>query len=148
MRRASDRLTAMSAGRNHPLNAAAAYATNVAPLILLGAGDGVLTALGTFTAVHGMLQHCNVDLRHGVLSYVLATADVHRLHHSLNRAESNTNFGNNTVIWDHVFRTFALPHRRGPAAVGLDDLAIPDNVWVHLALPFTLRRWARPKSEP
>ena len=42
----------------------------------------------------------------GFLSGILATSDVHRFHHSSDLDESNTNFGNATMIWDRIFGTF------------------------------------------
>ncbi len=142
MHHTSDKLSTLSSGRNHPLNAVAAYASAVTPLILMGAGTEVLMTVGVFTGIHGMLQHCNADLRHGWLNYVFATADLHRWHHSTVRGESDTNFGSNLVIWDHVFGTFELREERGPEQVGLSDVAMPENVWVHLATPWSLAKWA------
>ena len=142
MHHTSDRLSTLSAGRNHPFNAVLAYGSQVVPLVLLGAGDEALVALSVFTAVHGMLQHANVDLRHGWLNRLFMTADLHRWHHSTDYDESNTNFGSNIALWDQVFGTWAPGPARGPERVGLDDVAMPDNVWVHLATPWTLHRWA------
>ena len=138
MHHSSERLHTLSSGRNHPGNAILAYGSQVVPLILLGANTEVLATLSAFTAVHGMLQHCNADLRHGVLNHVFATADLHRWHHSTDFDESNTNFGSNLAIWDKVFGTWSLPHRNGPARVGLDDVDLPERFWAHLISPLDL----------
>ena len=119
---------------------ALALARLVARLV---AGRLARRTLAVWTAVHGMLQHANLDLRHGWLNYVFMTADNHRWHHSTEFAESNTNFGSNIALWDHVFGTFVLREPAGPESVGLDDVEMPDNVWVHLATPFTLPRWTK-----
>ena len=101
-----------------------------------------LTAWTVFKAVNGLLQHSNVDFRPGVLGWVLATSDVHRWHHSVHLGESNTNFGNTTMIWDQVFRTFFLPSDRKPGTdVGVADAIIPENYLMHLATPFWLGRF-------
>lgn len=147
MHHTSDQLSTLSSGRNHPLNAIAAYGSQVTPLVLLGAGTEALVALSVFTAVHGMLQHANLDFHHGWLNYVFMTADNHRWHHSERMSESNTNFGSNIALWDHVFGTFVLRAPEGPHAVGLDDVEMPNNVWVHLATPFTLPKWTRPEVD-
>ena len=138
MHHTSERLQVLSSARNHPGNAIFAYGSQVIPLILLGANAEVLAALSVFTAVHGLLQHGNVDLRYGVFSYVFATADLHRWHHSVNFEESNTNFGSNLALWDHVFGTFHHPGG-APERVGLDDLAVRENFGAHLVLPVTMR---------
>ena len=142
MHHTSEQLSTLSSGRNHPFNAILAYGSQVTPLLLLGAGTEALVALSVFTAVHGMLQHANIDFRHGSLNYVFMTADLHRWHHSADFDESNTNFGSNIALWDHVFGTFELREPLGPESVGLEDVRMPDNVWVHLATPWTLSRWS------
>ena len=59
-----------------------------------------------FKACNGMLQHSNIAMTPGFLSGILATSDVHRFHHSSDLDESNTNFGNATMIWDRIFGTY------------------------------------------
>jgi sterol desaturase/sphingolipid hydroxylase (fatty acid hydroxylase superfamily) len=43
---------------------------------------------------------------------VLVTPDMHRVHHSIERREHNSNFGFNLPWWDRLFGTY----RREPAA--------------------------------
>jgi sterol desaturase/sphingolipid hydroxylase (fatty acid hydroxylase superfamily) len=102
--------------------------------------------VSVFTAVHGLLQHANVDMHHGPLNWIFATADLHRWHHSRDVMESNTNFGSNLILWDVVFGTRYLPSGREPRHVGLSDVQVPDNFFHHLALPFTLGRYAVPSE--
>ena len=141
MHHSSERLYMFSSGRNHPGNAILAYGSQLLPLTLLGTPVEVLALVSVFTAVHGMLQHANVDLRHGLFNHVFATADLHRWHHAANRADSDHNFASNLILWDWVFRTRFLPADREVREVGLPDLALPDNFLHHLASPFVLRRW-------
>ena len=135
----SERMYVLAAARNHPMNVVAMHACHVFPVALLGAPPEVLALSGVFTSVHGLLQHCNVDLRHGFLNWVFSTADLHRWHHSAERADSQTNFGNNLIVWDLVFGTRALPAGR-PARVGLGDAPIRENFWAHLLAPFLAHR--------
>jgi sterol desaturase/sphingolipid hydroxylase (fatty acid hydroxylase superfamily) len=148
MHHSSERMYAFAAGRNHPLNAVLMHAGHVLPAALCGAPPEVLALCGAFTGVHGLLQHCNVDLRHGWLNGVLATAELHRWHHSADRAESQTNFGNNLIVWDRLFGTCALPPGR-PARVGLDDGRLRPHFLHHLLSPLNLRRQlARDRAAP
>ena len=136
------RLHVMAAGRTHPFNAAYTFACEGIVVALLGAGPAVIGLWTVAKAVNGLLQHSNIALRPGVLSYVLATSDNHRWHHSRILDESNTNFGNTTMIWDLVFRTFFLPRDRQPGLdVGIDGAAVPESYLAHLATPFVLQRW-------
>lgn len=146
MHHSSERMYAFAAARNHPMNAVLMHAGHVLPAALLGAPPEVLALCGAFTGVNGLLQHCNVDLRTGWLDGVLATADLHRWHHSADRAESDTNFGNNLIVWDRVFGTRSLPPGR-PARVGLDEGHLRENFVTHLLSPLNLyRQLAGPRT--
>lgn len=147
MHHSSARLSALSSGRNHPGNAILAYGSQLLPLTLLGAPLEIMALMSVFTGVHGMLQHANIELHHGLLNHVFATAELHRWHHAANRADSDTNFGSNLILWDWVFRTRHLPQDREIREVGLPDLAMPENFLHHLASPFVLERWAVASEE-
>ena len=144
MHHSSERLYVFSSGRNHPMNAILAYGSQLLPLTLLGAPVEVIALISVFTAVHGMLQHANIDMRHGVLNHVFSTAELHRWHHATVREDSDTNFGSNLILWDWVFRTRHLPADREIREVGLTDLHLPENFFHHLASPFNLRQWLVP----
>ncbi len=141
MHHSSDKLYVFASARNHPMNAILAYGSQLLPLTLLGAPIEVIALLSVFTGVNGMLQHANVDLYHGPLNWVFATADLHRWHHSADFETSNTNFGSNLILWDLVFGTRDLPEGH-PEAVGLADVDLPENFFAHLASPFVLGRYS------
>jgi len=141
----SETMSLMASVRIHPLQMPLNWLTQTAPLVLLGAGPEVLALHVLFTAIHGQLQHANVAQRLGVLSYVFATAEAHRWHHSTDMDEGHTNYGNNIMLWDHLFGTFYLPGG-APAEVGIGDVQYPRNVFSHLASPWLLERWTTPLS--
>jgi sterol desaturase/sphingolipid hydroxylase (fatty acid hydroxylase superfamily) len=47
-----------------------------------------------------------------VLRWLVVTPDMHRVHHSIERRETDSNFGFNLPWWDRLFRTY----RDQPAA--------------------------------
>ncbi|MCB9675961.1 MAG: sterol desaturase family protein [Alphaproteobacteria bacterium] len=148
MHHSSERLYVFSATRNHPVNVVLAWGSQALPLIVLGASEHVLVLMSVFTAVHGMLQHANIDLKHGWLNHLFATADLHRWHHSAKIEESNSNYGSNLIIWDWVFGTRLLPDDRAhPDRLGLEGYAMPENWFSHLASPFILRRYETDEIE-
>jgi len=134
----TEKLHVVVAGRAHPFNAALTLTAEALVLILLGVPPIVYALVTIYKGANGFLQHSNADLRPGFLSYFLATNDVHRWHHSLDLDESNTNFGNTTMIWDRIFGTFYLPEKAPSDQVGVADLNIPGSYWAHLATPFVL----------
>lgn len=140
MHHSSEKMYVFAATRNHPMNAILMHTSHLLPLTLLGAPIEVVALTSVFTGVNGMLQHANVDLRHGWFNYVFATADLHRWHHSASVEESNRNFGNNLIIWDALFGTRYLPEGH-PQHVGLgEDVHLPENFLLHLVSPLFLNR--------
>ncbi len=110
------------------------------PLILLGADTRIIALHTLFTAVHGMFQHANVDIRLGPLNWIFSMAELHRWHHSKHLEEANTNYGANLIWWDIVFRSRFLPSdREPPTEIGIASLPnFPGGYWAHLRSPF---RW-------
>ena len=55
------------------------------------------------------LEHANVTLPTWFekrLRWVLVTSDMHRVHHSVDRREANTNFGFSLPWWDFLLGTY------------------------------------------
>jgi sterol desaturase/sphingolipid hydroxylase (fatty acid hydroxylase superfamily) len=73
-------------------------------------------------------------------------AELHRWHHSQLVCESNTNYGQNLVLWDIVFGTRFLPaDREPPKEIGIANLpGFPMTWWAQLWSPL---RWAAIKRE-
>lgn len=139
----SERMYALASARNHPLNVAMTYAAQTLPLLALGASPRVLLVYTVFTAVLGVLQHSNADLRTGALSHVLSTPELHRWHHATDEAAMNCNFGADTAIWDRLFGTRYLPGDREAHDVGIPGWHVPVNWWKHLGVPLRFERWIR-----
>lgn len=134
------RLYWLNAGRFHPIDLFAQYALSVTPLVLLGADPGVIALHALYTAIHGMFQHCNVDIRLGPLNWFFSMAELHRWHHSKHVEEANTNYGANIIWWDIVFRSRFHPvDRKPPTEIGIASLPdFPTGYWGHLLSPL---RW-------
>jgi len=88
------------------------------------------------------MEHSNVRLPRGVdrlLSRVLVTPNVHKVHHSRMLAETNSNYANVLTVWDRVLGTFTPSERAYSVVYGLDD-ADPARISSFpalLAMPFT-----------
>jgi sterol desaturase/sphingolipid hydroxylase (fatty acid hydroxylase superfamily) len=48
-----------------------------------------------------------------VLRWLVVTPDMHRVHHSINAPETNSNFGFNLSWWDRLFGTYCAQPRYG-----------------------------------
>lgn len=86
-------------------------------------------------------QHANIAIRLGPLSWIFSVGDLHRWHHSRERRESDTNYGNVYIFWDVVFGTRYLPKDRTPPGdVGFGGMdTFPTGFFAQLLSPF---RWA------
>ena len=132
----------LAAGRTHPFNAIWTLTLENGPVLFLGISPEALMLLSVYKGVNGFLQHSNIDLRPGFLSYILATNEVHWWHHSAVNKEAQHNYGNTTMIWDQVFRSFYLPKEVRPRVeVGIDNAHLGNNYLKHLAVPFTLQSY-------
>ncbi|MDX2129696.1 MAG: sterol desaturase family protein [Chloroherpetonaceae bacterium] len=109
--------------------------------ILLFASPEVALWKGMLDAVWGMYIHSNIDVRSGVLQYVINGPEMHRWHHS--KGKGNTvNFATKIAIWDWIFGTAYLPNSK-PKAYGLtsDDYPLSTT-----STPFFQRIWDDTKS--
>jgi len=134
------RLYWLNASRFHPVDIGIDTALGVTSLAAVGCGPQAIALFLLVTAVHGIFQHCNLELRLGPLNWFFSMAELHRWHHSRTIAEANNNYGNNVIVWDVVFGTRFLPaDRQPPEDIGLADLPnFPQTFAGQLLVPL---RW-------
>ena len=90
-----------------------------------------------------VFNHSNVRLGEPAdrwLRLVLVTPDMHRVHHSTDRVECNSNFGFNLPWWDRLFATYRAQPRAGHEGMTLGVTHLLDArkqtlFWL-LAAPF------------
>ena len=133
-----ERLWVVNTGRFHIVDTVLKIALSQTPLFLLGAPIQVFLWISAVTAFTGLLTHCNIDVRTGVLDYVFNTPRLHRWHHSKRLEEGNRNYGENLVLWDLIFGTYYNPPRRPSPAIGIDG-RIASGFLRQLVQPFTAR---------
>ena len=90
-----------------------------------------------------MFAHANLKLPRGVerwLRLVLVTPDMHRVHHSVERDERDTNYGFNLSLWDRLFATYRAQPRAPyeTMAIGLGGITQSEagNFVAMLRFPF------------
>jgi sterol desaturase/sphingolipid hydroxylase (fatty acid hydroxylase superfamily) len=127
----------LNVGRFHPLEKSLQFLFDAAPFILIGVGPEVISAYYVFYSVNGFFQHSNADVRLGPLNWLIAGPELHRWHHSRIIRESNTNFGNNLILWDLLFGTRFLPPRH-VGDLGLRNPAYPKDFIGQTLAPLTV----------
>jgi sterol desaturase/sphingolipid hydroxylase (fatty acid hydroxylase superfamily) len=134
------RLYWLNAGRFHPIDTLIVFIPSFLLLVVLGCGEAVLALFTLVTAVHGIFQHANLQLKLGPLNWFFSMAELHRWHHSKHLGEANCNYGQTISIWDTLFGTRFLPtDREPPEEIGIHGLPnFPMTWWAQILSPF---RW-------
>lgn len=126
----------LNVGRFHPVDKSLQFFFDSLPFILLGVSQEVLTLYFVVYSINGFFQHSNVDAKLGWLNYIVSGPELHRWHHSLIIKESNTNYGNNLIIWDLLFGTYFSPKDRAVSDLGLINRNYPMGFLSQMTAPF------------
>ena len=131
--------------RFHPAEIAASAGLKVGLVYVIGPSALAVLVFEILLNATAMFNHANLALPGPVdrlVRLVLVTPDMHRVHHSADRAEHDSNYGFALSVWDRIFRTY----RPGPKAGHLDMTVglewqdeKPARLGWALMLPF--RRW-------
>lgn len=108
--------------RFHPFEILISLAIKIAAVMALGIPPVGVFVFEVVLNATSLFNHSNVSMRLSLdrlLRLVLVTPDMHRVHHSALRPETDSNFGFNLPWWDRLFGTY----RRQPAA-GHDAMTI------------------------
>lgn len=101
--------------RFHPLEILLSMAVKLAAVAALGPPAAAVLVFEVLLNATAMFNHGNLRLPAAVdriLRQVVVTPDMHRVHHSIVPAETNSNFGFNVPWWDRLLGTY----RAQPAA--------------------------------
>lgn len=102
--------------RFHPLEIVLSMLIKFAAIIVLGAPVLAVVVFEILLNATAMFNHGNIRLPAGldrVLRWFVVTPDMHRIHHSVEDDETNSNFGFNLTWWDRLFGTYRAQPRAG-----------------------------------
>ncbi len=102
----------------HPLNIFFLKVMRATPLLLLGFSQEAVFLHGLFSLAVAFSVHANTGGRLGVWNYVIGTAELHRMHHSVDPDEAG-NHGTVVPLWDQIFGTFRYNAHGEPAQIGV-----------------------------
>lgn len=90
-----------------------------------------------------LFTHTNIALPprfERAMRWIFVTPDMHRIHHSVHREETNSNFGFHLSVWDRIFRSYRDMARDGQTgmSIGLHQFREPreQTLWALLLNPF------------
>ena len=130
--------------RFHPLEIILSMLIKFAVIVVLGPPVVAVIVFEILLNATAMFNHSNVRLNLTLDKYLrlfVVTPDMHRVHHSVEADETNSNFGFNLPWWDRLFGTYRAQPRAGheKMAIGIHQYNRPEQVsWLHkmLLLPF------------
>ena len=130
--------------RFHTLEIILSMLIKFATILLLGPPIVAVIIFEVILNVTAMFNHGNISLPKTIDKYLrlfLVTPDMHRVHHSVEDDEANSNFGFSLPWWDRLFGTYRDQPRAGHEGmtIGIHKFRDPKQVsWLPgmLALPF------------
>ena len=102
--------------RFHPIEIILSMLIKFATILVLGPPVVAVVIFEVVLNATAMFNHANVRLPLGidrVLRWFLVTPDMHRVHHSVEDDEANSNFGFSLPWWDRLFGTYRDQPRAG-----------------------------------
>ena len=136
-------LDVTSGTRFHPIEILISMLYKLAVIAVLGPPVlGVLIFEVVLNAL-AMFNHANARIPlplDRVLRWFIVTPDMHRVHHSVERLEHNTNFGFNLSCWDRVLGTYKAQPANGHLGMTIGLKNFRERTWQTLprllAMPF------------
>lgn len=119
--------------RFHPVEIILSMLIKFATIIVLGAPVVAVVIFEVVLNAMSMFNHGNVRLPLGLdrlLRTLVVTPDMHRVHHSVEDDEANSNFGFNLSVWDRLLGTYRDQPRAGheKMTIGIHKFRTPAEV--------------------
>jgi sterol desaturase/sphingolipid hydroxylase (fatty acid hydroxylase superfamily) len=95
--------------RFHPFEILLSLVIKMAIVVLFGIPAVAVLVFEIVLNATSMFNHANVTVPPSVdrvLRWLVVTPDMHRVHHSIERFETDSNFGFNLPWWDRLFGTY------------------------------------------
>lgn len=129
--------------RFHLVEIVVSMLIKLAAVTLIGASPRAVITFEILLNATSMFNHGNVHMPGGldrILRWMVVTPDMHRVHHSVIREETNSNFGFNLPWWDRLLGTYRPTPEKGQTGMtlGLNQFRDPSQLtlpWM-LMLPF------------
>ncbi len=150
--------------RFHPIEIILSMLIKFAVIIVLGAPVLAVVLFEVLLNATSMFNHSNVRIPPALdraLRWFVVTPEMHRVHHSIEDDETNSNFGFNLPWWDRLCGTYRDQPRAGHEGMTIGirtfrDVAQCENLPRMLLMPFigkvtgyaiNRRTWNRPEEQ-
>jgi len=150
--------------RFHPIEIILSMLIKFATIVVLGPPIIAVIIFEILLNATAMFNHGNIHIPKGidrVVRWFIVTPDMHRVHHSVEDDEANSNFGFSLPWWDRLFGTYRDQPRGGHTdmTIGIHKYRDPkqvDQLPGMLMLPFAgkitgyainRREWTKPSED-
>jgi len=132
-----------TAVRFHPFEIALSMAIKLGLIALLGIPALAVLIFEILLSAGALFTHANIRLpvkfEQG-LRWLVVTPEMHRIHHSVHKDETNSNFGFHLSVWDRLFGSYRHEPRDGQTTmqIGLHEFreSSDQSLWALLVNPF------------
>src|SRR5262245_47343219 len=110
--------------RTHPVETVWRFVFAIVPVWILGLPAQAVVIQRLLQATNGVIEHANIRLwapLDRVLSLVWVTPNVHKIHHSRQISETNSNYANLLTLYDRLLGTYTPAARAEKVVYGLNE---------------------------
>jgi sterol desaturase/sphingolipid hydroxylase (fatty acid hydroxylase superfamily) len=118
-----------SANRHHPGESVLRFIFTMLGVLIIGTPIWMVFLYQTLSLISTQFTHANIKLPKKIdhiLSYVLVSPDMHKVHHHYKLPYTDSNYGNIFAIWDRLFGTY-MHLKREDLIYGVDTHMNPEE---------------------
>tara|TARA_R110002012_G_scaffold287185_1_gene479191 strand:- start:8693 stop:9535 length:843 start_codon:yes stop_codon:yes gene_type:complete len=130
--------------RFHPGEILLSMGIKLAVVAALGPPAVVVLLFEILLNASSMFNHSNIKIPQsidGVLRLLVVTPDMHRVHHSVDPKETNSNYGFNVPWWDRLLGTYRAQPAKGHKGmdIGIEQFRTRRDLWLDSMLTQPVR---------
>lgn len=117
-----------TANRHHPIESVIRFAFTLLGVFVVGTPIAIVMLYQSMSLIFTQFTHANIKMSKRVdklLSYVIVSPDMHKVHHHYVLPYTDSNYGNIFSIWDRIFGTY-MELDREKIVYGVD--VFPDEI--------------------
>lgn len=143
MHHVDEELDVTTGSRFHPAEILLSMGIKITAVALSGAPPAAVLVFELVLAGVSLFSHANLNLPgrlDAALRLIVVTPDYHRVHHSVERDETDSNFSFNLTLWDRLLGTYRAQPRGAHESMPLGLKEFRGPGWISLprllAMPF------------
>ncbi|WP_209940276.1 sterol desaturase family protein [Ruegeria sp. HKCCE4148] len=130
--------------RFHPVEILISMGIKLAVVAALGPPAIAVLLFEVILNATSLFNHANINFPRPVdriLRLIVVTPDMHRVHHSIDPRETNSNFGFNLPWWDRLLGTYVAQPAQGhkEMVIGIEQFRTSRDLWLDRMLIQPLR---------